>query len=69
MASPAATITQSEEPGRLVLAAAGTWLVATAAALDRRLRSLELPQGQRVSLDLAAVERLDTAGAWLVLRT
>ena len=65
----AATITESEEAGGLVLTAAGEWQVATAAELDRRLRGLALPQGRRVRLDLAAVDRLDTAGAWLVLRT
>jgi len=64
-----ATITAAEEPGGLVLTAAGSWLVATAADLDRRLRGIELPQGSRVRFDLAAVDRLDTAGAWLVLRT
>jgi phospholipid/cholesterol/gamma-HCH transport system permease protein len=64
-----ATITAAEEPGGLVLKAAGAWLVATATELDRRLRGFELPKGRRVRLDLAAVERLDTAGAWLVLRT
>jgi phospholipid/cholesterol/gamma-HCH transport system permease protein len=43
--------------------------VPTAAELDRRLRSLDLPRGQHVTFDLSGVERLDTAGAWLVLRT
>lgn len=69
MASVAATLVESEEPGSVVLAAAGEWLVATAAELDRRLRALEMPQGRRVTLDLAGIDRLDTAGAWLLLRT
>jgi phospholipid/cholesterol/gamma-HCH transport system permease protein len=47
----------------------GAGLAATAAELDGRLRALALPQGRRVMLDLAGIERLDTAGAWLVLRT
>src|SRR5689334_25173793 len=69
MASVAGTLVTSEESGSLIVAAAGEWLVATAAELDRRLRSLKLPAGQRVILDLAGIDRLDTAGAWLLLRT
>jgi phospholipid/cholesterol/gamma-HCH transport system permease protein len=69
MASVVATLVASEEPGQLVFAAAGEWLVATAAELDRRLRALQMPSGKRVTLDLAGIERLDTAGAWLLLRT
>jgi phospholipid/cholesterol/gamma-HCH transport system permease protein len=67
--APTATLVASPEPDALVLRAEGDWLVATAAELDRRLRALALPQGRRVTLDLAGVERLDTAGAWLLLRT
>jgi phospholipid/cholesterol/gamma-HCH transport system permease protein len=69
MASVTATLVGSEESGSLVLAAAGEWLVETAAELDRRLRALEMPRGRRITLDLARIDRLDTAGAWLLLRT
>jgi phospholipid/cholesterol/gamma-HCH transport system permease protein len=69
MASVAATIVPSEESGAFVLAAAGEWLVANAAELDRRLRAMRLPSGKRVALDLAGLDRLDTAGAWLLMRT
>jgi phospholipid/cholesterol/gamma-HCH transport system permease protein len=69
MASVAGTLVESEEPGALVLAAAGEWLVATAAELDRRLRAVQMPTGKRVTLDLSGIDRLDTAGAWLLLRT
>ena len=65
----AATLVKSEEPGSLVLAATGEWLVETAADLDRRLRGIEAPKDRRVTLDLAGIDRLDTAGAWLLLRT
>lgn len=67
--APPATIVASEESGALILRAEGSWLVANAAELDRRLEALNLPAGRRVRFDLAEVERLDTAGAWLVLRT
>ena len=69
MASVAATLVESEEAGALVFKAAGEWLVATAAELDRRLRAIQVPSGKRVTLDLAGIDRLDTAGAWLLLRT
>ena len=67
--APPATIAASEEAGAVTLRAAGDWLVGSAADLDRRLQALDLPSGRQVTLDLAAVARLDTAGAWLVLRT
>jgi len=69
MAAATTTLVASEESGSLVLAAAGEWLVATAADLDRRLRGIEAPRGRRVLLDLTGIDRLDTAGAWLLLRT
>lgn len=69
MASVAATLVESEEPGAFVLAAAGEWGVATAAELDRRLRAVEMPNSKQVIVDLAGIDRLDTAGAWLLLRT
>src|SRR3984893_15318081 len=69
MATVAATLVEAQEPGSVILAAAGEWLVETAADLDRRLRALDVPRGKRVTLDLAGIDRLDTAGAWLLLRT
>ena len=69
MASVAATLVESEEPGSTVFTAAGQWLVTTAAELDRRLCAIGMPRDRRVTLDLAGIERLDTAGAWLLLRT
>ncbi|MBV8777790.1 MAG: MlaE family lipid ABC transporter permease subunit [Alphaproteobacteria bacterium] len=65
----AATILASEERGDTVLRAEGEWLVARAAELDRTLHNLQLPQGRHVTLDLSGVDRLDSAGAWLLLRT
>jgi phospholipid/cholesterol/gamma-HCH transport system permease protein len=65
----AASIFAVEESGALVLRAEGNWLVGEAGDLDRRLRAIDLPAHRQVRLDLAGVDRLDTAGAWLVLRT
>jgi len=69
MAPATATLVESEESGSLILTATGEWLVETAADLDRRLRGIEAPRGSRVMLDLKGIDRLDTAGAWLLLRT
>jgi phospholipid/cholesterol/gamma-HCH transport system permease protein len=68
MAQPA-SILASDETGKLVLRPEGNWLIGTAAELDRRLHALNLPTGGQVTLDLAHIDRLDTAGAWLLLRT
>lgn len=70
MASAAtATLVKTEDADQLVLSAAGEWLVATAADLDRRLRGLDLPSHRPVMIDLAGIRRIDSAGAWLLLRT
>src|SRR5579862_8479779 len=67
--APPATIVASEESGALTMRAAGSWVVVSASELDRRLHALDLPSGRQVTLDLAGIDRLDTAGAWLLLRT
>jgi phospholipid/cholesterol/gamma-HCH transport system permease protein len=60
----------TREGDALVLHARGDWLVATAADIDRALRRLDaVGAGERLRLDLAGIERLDTVGAWLVQRT
>jgi phospholipid/cholesterol/gamma-HCH transport system permease protein len=69
MPSATAVLTQSEDAETLVLSAAGDWLLASAADLDRAVRALTLPQRRRVAMDLAGIDRLDSAGAWLLLRT
>lgn len=69
MPPPPASILASEESGRLILRAEGNWLVTSAAELDRRLHALDMPTGRDVTLDAAGIGRLDTAGAWLLLRT
>ena len=69
MALVAANLVTSQASGVFVLSASGEWLVATAADLDQRLRALKIPAETQVTLDLAGIDRLDTAGAWLLLRT
>lgn len=69
MASAALAFVETENAGGLVFEAAGEWLVATAADIDRRLHALDLPKNRRVTIDLTGMRRIDTAGAWLLLRT
>ncbi len=64
----AAWIEPEGDGDALVLRAGGEWSLAGAAVLDQRLGALRVPPARRVSIDLGAIEALDTAGAWLVLR-
>ena len=57
------------EQGGLRLAAGGLWDIRHAAALDADLRLFAPEGGTPVTIDLSAVSRLDTAGAWLAYRT
>jgi len=70
MSSGEARFDLHAEGDALVLQAAGRWLVASAAALDRALDRLGgVAPGKRLRIDLAGLEKLDTVGAWLLLRT
>lgn len=53
----------------LTLAFSGDWTTGNLAARERELAALDPAGLTRARLDLGAVERLDTAGAWLVWRT
>jgi phospholipid/cholesterol/gamma-HCH transport system permease protein len=46
----------------------GDWTIAQSAELDRRLRALKAPGGT-LTIDASKIGRLDSAGAWLLLRT
>ena len=55
--------------GAFVLRAGGAWRVQSAAELDRKLDALDPGAARSALIDLAEVESLDSAGAWLLLRT
>ncbi len=47
----------------------GDWITRTIADVDRDMRSLETSgAGRSIRLDLSGVERMDTAGAWIIER-
>lgn len=52
----------------LVVAARGTWTLATIGGLDKDVRAISPSSGQTVSIDLQDVGLLDTAGAWVLFR-
>ncbi|HEY7688968.1 MAG TPA: STAS domain-containing protein, partial [Dongiaceae bacterium] len=52
-----------------VVRAGGDWTVGSCTRLDQALKRLSLAPARNMLLDLAGVERLDTAGAWLAVRT
>ncbi len=53
----------------VVLRAGGSWRIASAVDLDARLRKLDVGSARDVTIDLSGIEAMDTAGAWLVVRT
>jgi len=55
--------------GAFVLRAGGAWRVQSAAELDQKLEALDPGAARTARIDLTDVESLDSAGAWLLLRT
>jgi phospholipid/cholesterol/gamma-HCH transport system permease protein len=55
--------------GAFVLRAGGAWRVQSAADLDRKLEALDPGAARSARIDLTEVDSLDSAGAWLLLRT
>src|SRR5215469_9613298 len=51
------------------LAMGGAWTIAESARLDRELDGIDLHVRGDFSIDASKVSRLDSAGAWLMLRT
>ena len=52
-----------------VLRAGGRWTIAESARLDQELQALKPEPGQALTIDGSKIEKLDSAGAWLLLRT
>jgi phospholipid/cholesterol/gamma-HCH transport system permease protein len=51
------------------LAVGGAWTIGESARLDRELNALDLKGHGDVAIDASQISRLDSAGAWLLLRT
>ncbi|ESW64691.1 ABC transporter permease [Mesorhizobium sp. C277A] len=58
-----------EEGGVLRCAFSGIWTTTTVALIDAEMRKIEQRKGfQTLALDLSHIEKMDTAGAWLIDR-
>jgi phospholipid/cholesterol/gamma-HCH transport system permease protein len=64
------SVTREAGQDGAVLALAGTWTVASGRELEAAGSSLIVPdnEAKRVILDLSALQRMDTAGAWFIDR-
>jgi phospholipid/cholesterol/gamma-HCH transport system permease protein len=51
------------------LEAGGAWTIGDAARLDRELRSFAPTGSGDIAIDASKIDKLDSAGAWLLLRT
>jgi phospholipid/cholesterol/gamma-HCH transport system permease protein len=61
---------RAERRGRtLRLIIEGDWTIADAAQLDAALQGLSIGDAQDIEFDTAGLKHLDSAGAWLLLRT
>jgi phospholipid/cholesterol/gamma-HCH transport system permease protein len=68
VASPATLRVQDQ--GRVVrVTAGGDWIVAEAPRLEGMLRGLRFGEARDAEIDASAIELLDSAGAWLLVRT
>ena len=66
----APSVTKKTDGDRVILSLAGTWIVGAGKALETGAASLmsEVGDAKSVILDLSAIQRLDTAGAWVIDR-
>jgi len=67
--SDRAMISANLDAGIWKLALSGRWTTRRIAMVDHELRALEMAANTGIVLDLAEVDALDTAGAWLIDRT
>lgn len=64
-----ASLAVEDGPEGLCVRASGNWIIAELSNVDSVLCALKSGAAERASIDLSALERLDTAGAWLLYRT
>jgi phospholipid/cholesterol/gamma-HCH transport system permease protein len=58
-----------DDGGTLVLAPSGDWVIAQAARADAMLQQVSLDGRRALVIELHALDRMDTSGAWLIHRT
>jgi phospholipid/cholesterol/gamma-HCH transport system permease protein len=70
LAAEAVSLSQKEEGGKLVLAAAGRWISSFAGQAEHLVVDVERnsAKSKTVAIDAKNIEQLDTTGAWLLER-
>src|SRR5271169_1238435 len=68
--NPIPVLDSTVTAGRLELAAGGSWTAAHADVLERLIETAapQVADAERILLDMARVEALDSIGAWLLER-
>ena len=64
-----ARFSMERKPRLLRLIAQGEWTTKDAARLDAALHGLQLGDAAEAEIDGSALDRIDSAGAWLLVRT
>ena len=64
-----ATLALERQGARLVLVAGGDWIVPEAPRIDRELQKLNFSGAREGAIDASGVHKLDSTGAWLLLRS
>jgi phospholipid/cholesterol/gamma-HCH transport system permease protein len=63
-------VLRTEDKGRLFrLIATGDWVISETPKLDTQLHALHLSSAREIEIDGSGINALDSAGAWLLLRT
>ena len=62
-------ISQERSGGGTTLQTGGAWIITNSPGLFASLKQLSFPRDEPIIVDLDKVDRLDTAGAWLLYRT
>lgn len=53
----------------LMVRCSGAWILAAVSGLEKKIETLSWPATKTLQFDVSEVHTLDTAGAWLILRT
>ncbi|MDH3469570.1 MAG: MlaE family lipid ABC transporter permease subunit, partial [Gammaproteobacteria bacterium] len=62
-------LSTTESVDSLLLNAGGAWTIANSASIDSELNTVLQGTPRPTRIDISAISRLDTAGAWLLMRT
>ena len=62
-------LSATESVDRLLLNAGGAWTIANSTSIDRELKTALQGTPRPTRIDISAISRLDTSGAWLLTRT